>query len=193
MAADHEDHWQTADLVGNILSIKGLEAINCHRNAARSRQSSWSRPSRLRPNWITMRIQPLLALLANSAWSAAAAPATESAHRAAGLRLIKTAPEDPGKWVIEEGKITDYTAKGIGFVDITDITVCLMLFLEVPRLAANPYRMPKCSPHSRPLTPMGTPSKSLHKQQSSTLPASATRPKPTHCLQIYRPRTRKPG
>ena len=74
-----------------------------------------------------MRTQTFLALLASSAWSVAAAPATESAHRAAGLRLIKASPEDPGKWVTEEQKITDYTVKAIGFVDITDITVCLMM------------------------------------------------------------------
>jgi hypothetical protein len=33
-----------------------------------------------------------------------------------------TSPEDPGRWVTEEQKIRDYKSKGIGFVDITDIT-----------------------------------------------------------------------
>ena len=78
-----------------------------------------------------MRTQTFLALLASSAWSADAAPATESAQRAAGLRLIKTSPEDAGKWVTEEQKITDYTAKNIGFIDITDITVCFMMLLGI--------------------------------------------------------------
>ncbi|KAL2264469.1 hypothetical protein VTK26DRAFT_34 [Humicola hyalothermophila] len=49
-------------------------------------------------------------------------PAAGAAQRDAGLRLIKTSPDDPGKWVTEEQKITEYKAKGIGFVDITDIT-----------------------------------------------------------------------
>lgn len=69
-----------------------------------------------------------MALLATSAWSAVALPPVKSAHRVPGLRLIKTSPEDTGKWVTEEQKIRDYKAKGIGFVDITDITVCLGLF-----------------------------------------------------------------
>jgi hypothetical protein len=33
-----------------------------------------------------------------------------------------TSPEDRGRWVTEEQKIRDYKSKGIGFVDITDIT-----------------------------------------------------------------------
>lgn len=74
-----------------------------------------------------MRAQVFFALLASSAWPVAAAPAAGSnaglVNKAAGLRLIKTSPEDPGKWVTEEQKITDYKARGIGFIDITDITV----------------------------------------------------------------------
>ncbi|KAH6842602.1 hypothetical protein B0I37DRAFT_313906 [Chaetomium sp. MPI-CAGE-AT-0009] len=64
----------------------------------------------------------VLALLAGSVSSVVAAPAAESQRADTGLRLIKTSPEDPGKWVTEEQKITDYKSKGIGFVDITDIT-----------------------------------------------------------------------
>ncbi|KAL2172730.1 hypothetical protein VTG60DRAFT_4176 [Thermothelomyces hinnuleus] len=65
----------------------------------------------------------VLALLASLAWSAVAAPATESLRATKPwLRLIKTSPEDPGQWVSEEQKIRDYKSKGIGFVDITDIT-----------------------------------------------------------------------
>src|SRR5690242_1713873 len=63
----------------------------------------------------------VLALLVSSAWPVAAAPATELATPDFGLRLIKTSPEDAGKWVTEEQKIRDYKSKGIGFVDITDI------------------------------------------------------------------------
>ncbi|KAL2178211.1 uncharacterized protein P884DRAFT_241256 [Thermothelomyces heterothallicus CBS 202.75] len=65
----------------------------------------------------------VLALLASLAWSAVAAPTTESSRATkTGLRLIKTSPEDAGQWISEEQKIRDYKSKGIGFVDITDIT-----------------------------------------------------------------------
>ena len=71
-----------------------------------------------------MRVQASLALfLASSAWVSLAAPAAEPADDASELRLIKTSPEDAGTWVTEEQKLSEYTAKGIGFVDITDITV----------------------------------------------------------------------
>lgn len=69
-----------------------------------------------------MLIQVILTLLVTSAWPAAAVPTAASASPNHGLRLIKSSPEDPGKWVTEEEKIRDYKSKGIGFVDITDIT-----------------------------------------------------------------------
>ena len=65
-----------------------------------------------------MHIPSLIPLLTSTALLAAAAPADNAA---AGLRLIKTSESDPGKWVTEEAKISEYTAKGIHFVDITDI------------------------------------------------------------------------
>ena len=37
------------------------------------------------------------------------------------LRLIKVSESDPGTWVTESAKIANYTAKRIGFIDITDI------------------------------------------------------------------------
>lgn len=43
-------------------------------------------------------------------------------NAAAGLRLIKTSEEDPGTWVSAEAKISEYLAKDIHFIDITDIT-----------------------------------------------------------------------
>lgn len=75
------------------------------------------------PKQTSMQGQAFLALLASLAWSVAAAPTVESTRKAAGLRLIKTSPEDPGKWVTDEQKIRDYTANNIGFVDVTDISV----------------------------------------------------------------------
>ncbi|KAK3688301.1 hypothetical protein B0T22DRAFT_150011 [Podospora appendiculata] len=70
-----------------------------------------------------MRTQALVALLASSACLVAAVPATPvSKDKHTSLRLIKTSPSDPGRWVTDEQKITDFKAKGVGFVDITDIT-----------------------------------------------------------------------
>ena len=54
---------------------------------------------------------------------AIAAPVVEPVPVDASLRLIKTSETDPGSWVTEEQKVTDYVANGIGFVDITDIAV----------------------------------------------------------------------
>lgn len=72
----------------------------------------------------TMQLPTLLALVASSAWLGAAAPAVDAPLEArADVRLIKTSPEDPGTWVSEEDKISEYTAKGKHFVDITDISV----------------------------------------------------------------------
>jgi leucyl aminopeptidase len=46
------------------------------------------------------------------------------------LRLIKTSATDPGTWVTEEQKITDYVSKDIHFIDITDIKVSFLLIHE---------------------------------------------------------------
>lgn len=40
-----------------------------------------------------------------------------------GLRLVKTADEDPGTWMTEEEKFEKLISKRIGFVDITDTLV----------------------------------------------------------------------
>lgn len=41
----------------------------------------------------------------------------------AALRLIKVSESDPGTWVREDEKIENYVAKGVKFVDITDMNV----------------------------------------------------------------------
>lgn len=41
----------------------------------------------------------------------------------ASLRLIKVSESDPGTWVREDDKIEKYVAKGVNFVDITDMSV----------------------------------------------------------------------
>jgi leucyl aminopeptidase len=62
------------------------------------------------------------ALIATAAL-VAAAPATDSIIQIdPDLRFIKTSEVDPGTWVTDEQKITEYVAKNINFIDITDIT-----------------------------------------------------------------------
>ncbi|KAK0620738.1 hypothetical protein B0T14DRAFT_481779 [Immersiella caudata] len=65
-----------------------------------------------------MRSFALFSLGISSACLVKAAPSAPGA----GLSLIKSSPTDPGTWVTEEQKITEYHAKDIHFVDITKIT-----------------------------------------------------------------------
>ena len=65
-----------------------------------------------------MRSHHLFTLIASSACLVRAAPAAPEP----GKSLIKTSPSDPGTWVTEQQKVTEYHAKGIKFVDITGIT-----------------------------------------------------------------------
>ncbi|KAL0940294.1 leucine aminopeptidase [Colletotrichum truncatum] len=69
-----------------------------------------------------MRFITTLAVAAASFGLASAAPASEDVKVDPLLRLIKTSEEDPGTWVTEDEKFEKYTSKGIGFIDITDIT-----------------------------------------------------------------------
>lgn len=62
------------------------------------------------------------ALVATSSLLVSAAPAAENVAKDANLRLIKTS-EGEATWVSEEDKITQYVAKNINFIDITDIKV----------------------------------------------------------------------
>lgn len=71
-----------------------------------------------------MHLLPFLVTFLTSAQLAVAAPAKEADIVDTTLRLIKTSETDLGTWVTEEEKLTNYVAKGIGFVDITDISVC---------------------------------------------------------------------
>lgn len=45
-----------------------------------------------------------------------------------GLRLVKTADEDPGTWMTEEEKFEKLISKKIGFMDITDTLVSVFFF-----------------------------------------------------------------
>jgi len=98
-----------------------------------------------------MHLQKTLALLASSAWLASAVPSD-------GLRLIKTSPEDLGVWVTEEEKITEYTAKGKHFIDITDITVSFQLSHCTVPINANFARTQKSSPSCPPPSQRSPPS-----------------------------------
>ncbi|KAK1596573.1 peptidase family M28 [Colletotrichum navitas] len=69
-----------------------------------------------------MRFSTTLAVVAASCGLAAAAPATDDMHVNPGLRLVKTSEDDTGTWVTEDEKFDKYTIKGVGFIDITDIS-----------------------------------------------------------------------
>lgn len=82
-------------------------------------RSLWDNHALSSPSFI-MHLQSYVpSLLLSAATLVASLPADNAA---AGLRLIKTSEEDPGTWVSSEAKISEYLAKDIHFVDITDIT-----------------------------------------------------------------------
>ncbi|KAK3315528.1 hypothetical protein B0H66DRAFT_502435 [Apodospora peruviana] len=95
--------------------------------------------------------------LASSVALVSAAPADKLS---AGLRLIKTSPTDPGTWVTEEDKISKYTAKNIGFVDITDIKDPEVLaLLSTPsgkevKLASRAITYPTSATHQTQANPL---------------------------------------
>lgn len=64
-----------------------------------------------------------------------------------GLRLVKTADEDPGTWMTEEEKFEKLISKKIGFMDITDTLVSVFFFLASFVLVSPP-------PPSNPMLPM---------------------------------------
>ncbi|KAL2061552.1 hypothetical protein VTL71DRAFT_6929 [Oculimacula yallundae] len=69
-----------------------------------------------------MHFSKILPVFAASLSLVSALPPTDKRVANDGrLRLIKTSEADPGTWVTEDQKITDYVAKRIGFIDITDI------------------------------------------------------------------------
>lgn len=105
-----------------------------------------------------MRPSTLLSLIAGSAHVANAAPKPATP----GLRLIKTSPTDPGTWVTEDQKDTDFTAKGIRFIDITDITDASTLRVlssdpdapSAQRIAAAAVTYPTTITHQSAATPL---------------------------------------
>lgn len=73
-----------------------------------------------------MHFQRVCGLLVAVAGAATASPfshAETSVTADAALRLIKVSESDPGTWVREDEKIENYVAKGVNFVDITDMSV----------------------------------------------------------------------
>ncbi|KAI3399915.1 hypothetical protein diail_5071 [Diaporthe ilicicola] len=72
-----------------------------------------------------MRSHPVLSILFAVAGITAASPISHdenSVTAGADLRLIKTSESDPGTWVREDEKIENYVAKGVNFVDITEMS-----------------------------------------------------------------------
>ncbi|KAK7713496.1 hypothetical protein SLS64_004747 [Diaporthe eres] len=72
-----------------------------------------------------MHFQRVCGLLFAVAGVATASPfshAETSVTADAALRLIKVSESDSGTWVREDEKIENYVAKGVNFVDITDMT-----------------------------------------------------------------------
>lgn len=59
-----------------------------------------------------------------------------------GLRLVKTADEDPGTWMTEEEKFEKLISKKIGFMDITDTLVSVFFFLASFVLVSPPPFQP---------------------------------------------------
>lgn len=70
-----------------------------------------------------MLLTSILSIVLASASLVVAVPATDSTVQVnPDLRFIKTSEGDPGSWVTDEEKITNFVAKNINFIDITDIT-----------------------------------------------------------------------
>lgn len=74
-----------------------------------------------------------IALLAASCPLAFAAPGQSAVSNSdwQTLRLVKTSEADPGQWVDENDLFSKFTAKGVNFVDITDIKVSLIYMLDL--------------------------------------------------------------
>jgi leucyl aminopeptidase len=70
----------------------------------------------------------LLLALAGVATASPFGHAETSVTADASLRLIKVSESDPGTWVREDDKIEKYVAKGINFVDVTDMSVGVLDF-----------------------------------------------------------------
>lgn len=69
------------------------------------------------------RVCGLLVAVAGAATASPFSHAETSVTADAALRLIKVSESDPGTWVREDEKIENYVAKGVNFVDITDMSV----------------------------------------------------------------------
>ncbi|POS70834.1 peptidase family M28 [Diaporthe helianthi] len=65
----------------------------------------------------------LLLALARVATASPFSNAVASINADASMRLVKVSESDPGNWVREDEKIEKYVAKGVNFVDITDMSV----------------------------------------------------------------------
>lgn len=63
------------------------------------------------------------AAFAASAQLVAASPTKRDSAPEPGMRLIKTSEDEPAFWISKQDRFEQYTAKNIGFFDVTDVTV----------------------------------------------------------------------
>lgn len=84
-----------------------------------------SRPAKFPLTTAIMHFSTAVVALVASLQITYAAP-SEKIVRESSLRLIKTSEDDPGQWVTEEEKYENFTAKKIGFIDITEIRVNIL-------------------------------------------------------------------
>ena len=70
-----------------------------------------------------MHFTTSLVALTASAQLAVASPVKRDGPPEPGMRLIKTSEDTDAFWITEKDRFEQYTAKDIGFFDITDVTV----------------------------------------------------------------------
>jgi hypothetical protein len=70
-----------------------------------------------------MHFRTGLVAFAASAQLVAASPVPKVGPPKPGMRLIKTSEDEPAFWISEQDQFEQYTAKNIGFFDVTDVTV----------------------------------------------------------------------
>lgn len=64
-----------------------------------------------------------LVALAATATVAVSSPIERNTPPEPGMRLIKTSEDEPAFWITEADRFEQYTAKDVGFFDVTDVTV----------------------------------------------------------------------
>ena len=71
-----------------------------------------------------MLVTEIASILALASIAAAIPQDARPIDSAKDVRLIKTAEDDPGVWVLDKDIFDSYISKRINFVDVTDTWVC---------------------------------------------------------------------